>query len=150
MIVKFNKWIVNVKSLSRVQLFVTPWTVAYQAPPSIGFSRQEYWGGLPFPSPEIFPTQGLNPDLLDCRQMLYRLSHEGSPNKWIVYITKYRFWEVLHWWSFVARTLPPKHTRRYISTFLSILNVAPSLQKKKTLHSTSKIFCTFILCQALF
>ena len=43
--------IVKVKSLSRVWLFVTPWTVAHQAPPSMGFSRQEYWSGLPFPSP---------------------------------------------------------------------------------------------------
>ena len=41
----------KVKSLSRVWLFVTPWTAAYQAPPSMGFSRQEYWSGLPFPSP---------------------------------------------------------------------------------------------------
>ena len=39
------------KSLSRVQLFVTPWTVAYDTPLSMGFSRQEYWSGLPFPSP---------------------------------------------------------------------------------------------------
>ena len=39
----------EVKSLSRVLLFATPWTVAYQAPPSMGFSRQEYWSGLPFP-----------------------------------------------------------------------------------------------------
>ena len=44
------KWS-RVKSLSRVQLFVTPWTVAYQAPPFMGFSRQEYWSGLSFPSP---------------------------------------------------------------------------------------------------
>ena len=42
---------VKVKSLSRVQLFVTPWTTAYQAPPFMGFSRQECWSGLPFPSP---------------------------------------------------------------------------------------------------
>ena len=42
---------VKVKLLSRVQLFVTPWTVAYQAPSSMGFSRQEYWSGLPFFSP---------------------------------------------------------------------------------------------------
>ena len=42
---------VKVKSVSRVQLFVTPWTVAYQAPPSMGFSRQEYWSGVPLPSP---------------------------------------------------------------------------------------------------
>ena len=41
----------EVKSLSRVRLFATPWTVAYQAPPSMGFSRQDYWSGLPFPSP---------------------------------------------------------------------------------------------------
>ena len=42
---------VKVKSLSRVWLFATPWTAAYQAPPSMGFSRQEYWSGVPFPSP---------------------------------------------------------------------------------------------------
>src|SRR5574337_83675 len=41
----------KVKSLSRVLLFATPWTAAYQAPPSMGFSRQEYWSGLPLPSP---------------------------------------------------------------------------------------------------
>ena len=45
------KWKVKVKPLSRVQLFVTPWTAAYQAPPSVGFSRQEYWSGVPLPSP---------------------------------------------------------------------------------------------------
>ena len=45
------KWKVKVKSLSCVWLFVTPWTAAYQAPPSMGFSRQEYWSGLPFSSP---------------------------------------------------------------------------------------------------
>ena len=45
------KWKVKVKSLSRVQLFATPWTAAYQAPPSMGFSRQDYWSGVPLPSP---------------------------------------------------------------------------------------------------
>ena len=45
------KWKVGVKSLSHVQLLATPWTAAYQAPPSMGFSRQEYWSGLPLPSP---------------------------------------------------------------------------------------------------
>ena len=47
------KWKVKVKSLSRVWFFVTPWTEAYQAPPSMGFSRQEYWSGVPLPSPEF-------------------------------------------------------------------------------------------------
>ena len=42
---------VKVKSLSRLQLFAIPWTAAHQAPPSMEFSRQEYWSGLPFPSP---------------------------------------------------------------------------------------------------
>ena len=51
----------KVKSLSRVRLFATPWTVAYQAPPSMGFSRQEYWSGLPFPSPGDLPNPGIEP-----------------------------------------------------------------------------------------
>ena len=52
---------VKVKSLSRVQLFATPWTVAYQAPPSMEFSRQECWSGLPFLSPEDLPNPGIEP-----------------------------------------------------------------------------------------
>ena len=47
------KWKVKVKSLSRVRLLVTPWTARYQAPPYMGFSRQEYWSGVPLPSPII-------------------------------------------------------------------------------------------------
>ena len=50
-----------VKSLSHVWLFATPWSVAYQAPPSMGFSRQEYWSGLPFPSPGDLPNPGVEP-----------------------------------------------------------------------------------------
>jgi len=46
------KWKVKVKSLSRVWLFAIPWPAAYQAPPSMGFSRQEYWSGVPLPSPK--------------------------------------------------------------------------------------------------
>ena len=47
------KWKVKVKSLSRIRLFATPWTAAHQAPLSVGFSRQEYWSGVPLPSPSI-------------------------------------------------------------------------------------------------
>ena len=43
----------KVKSLSRVQLLATPWTATHQAPPSMGFSRQEYWSGMPLPSPKV-------------------------------------------------------------------------------------------------
>ena len=46
---------------NRVQLFAAPWTVAHQAPLSMGFSRQEYWSGLPFPSPEDLPDPGIKP-----------------------------------------------------------------------------------------
>ena len=52
---------VKVESLSHVRLSVTPWTVAYHAPLSMGFSRQEYWSGLPFPSPEDLPNLGIEP-----------------------------------------------------------------------------------------
>ena len=51
----------KVKSLSHVQLFATPWTVAYQAPPSMGFSRRGCWSGLPFPSPGDLPDPGIKP-----------------------------------------------------------------------------------------
>ena len=52
---------VKVKSLSCVRLFATPWTAAHQAPPSMGFSRQEYWSGLPFPSPGDLSDPGIKP-----------------------------------------------------------------------------------------
>ena len=52
---------VKVKSLSRVQLFATRWTVASQAPPSMALFRQEYWSGLPFPSPGDLPDPGIEP-----------------------------------------------------------------------------------------
>ena len=63
---------------SRIQLFVTLWTVAHQASPSMGFSRQEYWSGLPFFLQGIFPTQGLNRGLLHHRQILYSLGHQET------------------------------------------------------------------------
>ena len=50
------KWKVKVKSLSSIRLLATPWTAAYQAPPSMGFSRQDYWSGLPLPSPNSYSS----------------------------------------------------------------------------------------------
>ena len=64
----------KVKSLSCVRLLVIPWKVVYQASLSMGFSRQEYWNGWPFPSLGDLP----DPGLLYCRQKLYPLSHQGS------------------------------------------------------------------------
>ena len=68
------------KSLSCVQLFTTPWTAAHQAPPSMGFSRQEYWSGVPWPSPQRRSTE--LESVLD--------SHSGKS----VWNT---FWRPVHW-----------------------------------------------------
>ena len=71
------------KSLSRVWLFGTPWTSAYQTPPSMGFSKREYCSGLLFPSPGDLPNPGIEPRSPTCRQTLYRLSHQGSSFLWM-------------------------------------------------------------------
>ena len=71
----------KVKSLSRVRLFATPWTAACQAPLSMGFSRQEYWRGLLFSSPGIFPTQGSNPGLPHCQFSHSVMSDSLQPHK---------------------------------------------------------------------
>ena len=74
-------------SCSVVSNSVNPWTVAHQAPLSMGFSRQEHWSGLPFPSPGDLPNlkgrtnQGSNLGLLHCRQIIYYLNRQGSPSR---------------------------------------------------------------------
>ena len=65
--------------LSHVQLSATPWTVTHQAPLSMRFSRQEYCSRQPFPSPGDLLDPGIKLSLLHCRQILYRVSHQGSP-----------------------------------------------------------------------
>ena len=68
------KWKVKVKSLSCVRLFATPWTAGYQAPPSMRFSRQEYWSGLPLPSPKKAESQRIDHfELWYCRRLLWVL-----------------------------------------------------------------------------
>ena len=67
------------QSLSRVRLFATSWTVDHQAPLSLEFSRQEYWSGLPFPSPEDLPDQGSILGLPHYRLILCHLSDQESP-----------------------------------------------------------------------
>ena len=70
---------VGAQMLSTVRLFATLWTVAHQAPLSMGFSRQEYWSGLPYSPPGIYPTQGLNLHLLHWQADSLPLSHLGRP-----------------------------------------------------------------------
>ena len=72
---------VKVKSLSRVLLSVTPWTVACQAPLSMGFSRQEYWSGLPFPSPGDLPDPGIKPGSPSLQADALTSELPGKPKK---------------------------------------------------------------------
>ena len=76
----------KVKSLGRVRLLATPWTVAYQAPPSMGFSRQEYWNGVPLPSPFIGKTDAKSetpilwpPDVKNCLAAAAAKSLQSCP-----------------------------------------------------------------------
>ena len=71
----------KVKSLSRVWLFAIPWTVAYQAPPSMEFSRQEYWSGLPFPSPGDVPNPGIEPESPTLQADALPSELPGKPNR---------------------------------------------------------------------
>ena len=101
------KWKGKVKSLSRVQLYVTPWTAAYQAPPSMGFSRQECWSGVPLPSPRkhfilvLVKTWSTHWDHwrnllchmaryweLDFNHFYRNLALPWHPSMWSIYFTK--------------------------------------------------------------
>ena len=82
--------VVTVSSLSCVQFFATLWTVAHQDPLSMGFPRQEYWYGLPFPPPGDLPDPGIELVSLASQADSLMLSHQGSPP----------FWSLRHIWGF--------------------------------------------------
>ena len=78
-----GKWKVKAKSLSRVQLLATPWTAAYQAPPSMGFSRQEYWSGVPLPSPKS-STDSPKRHHLSSSFMIYLIFFYSNSFSWVL------------------------------------------------------------------
>ena len=79
----FSKMKVKVKLLGRVRLFATPWTAAYLAPLSMGFSRQEYWSGVPFPSPADLPDPGIKPMSPAWQAILYHwATREALGSHW--------------------------------------------------------------------
>ena len=81
-----RKWKVKVKMLSRIQLLATPWTAAYQAPLSMGFSRQECWSGLPLPSPK------------GSRQVLFQMWEELSVTDFVLHLScLHREWTLQHY-----------------------------------------------------
>ena len=88
------KWKVKVKSLSCVQLFETPWTAAYQAPPPMGFSRQEYWSGAPLPSPNTYYEH------TNIRKQVSLAVNSGGPKGTLLLRTP--LWGILS-------SLPPPH-----------------------------------------
>ena len=89
------KWKVKVKSLSPARLFATPWTAAYQAPLSMGFSRQEYWSGAPLPSPNVFPEWHKNPPFV-----------ESMSGPWVCH---YTFWVFFQFYPFLPTTMATTH-----------------------------------------
>ena len=120
---------------------VTPWTVAHQAPLSMGFPQQEYWNGLPLPSPRDFPDQKSNPGLLHCRLILYWLSYEFSNKGFLDCLTFLSaIFDTLHFsifsqkntlfsaWALIA------HTRSiHLDTLLTVL-AAPTPWKSTPPH----------------
>ena len=83
---------VKVKSLSRVWLFATPWTVAYQSPQSMEFSRQEYWSGLPFPSPGDLPDAGIEPRSPALQADAWPSEPPGNP---LLHRSRMQLWRLL-------------------------------------------------------
>ena len=77
--------VVVVQLLDQVQLFVTPWTVVHQAPLSMGFPRQEYWSGLPFPSPGDLPGPGIEPIFPTLTSEFFTTEPPGKTLTFILY-----------------------------------------------------------------
>ena len=118
---------VKVKSLSRVRLFAIPWTVFYQASLSMGFSRQEYWTGLPFPSPRALPDPGIKPrspalqaDTLPSEPPPYNSFSTFQP-----------------WWTF-------KKANQIMLPSCSIIHALPKHLKSKLLPMAYMVLCDLI------
>ena len=104
------KWKVKVKTFSRVRFSETPWTAAYQVPPSMGFSRREYWSGLPLPSPGDLPNPGIEPTSPTWQGILYHwVTWEAHIftvifSKTAQVLVLVELWNI-HWWEVQARLL---------------------------------------------
>ena len=126
---------VKVTSLSCVLLFSTPWTVAYQDPLSMGFSRQEYWCGLPLPSPGDLPDPGIEPGSLTLGEDSLPSEPPGKPScpTYVHFSTNYTAFSLL-----VHRALS-SHGEHQGRTYLSYIFVCPVLT-----HSRSSVYLHWI------
>ena len=111
----------KVKSLSRVRLLATPWTAAYQAPLSMGFSRQEYWSGLLFPSPGDLPDPGIEPGFPTLEADTLTSEPPGKPN---LHSICQQIWKTQQWpqdWKrSVFIPIPKKGSPKQCSNYCTI------------------------------
>ena len=125
------KWKVKVKSLSRVQLFATPWTAAYQAPPSMGFSRQEYWSGVPFTSLPLSPAGAAAKSLQSCPTLHDPIdgSPPGSPVPGILQARTLE-WVAIAFsnaWKWKVKVKSLSHVRLLVTPWTSAHQAPPSI-----------------------
>ena len=107
----------KVTSLSCVRLFATPWTVPCQAPPSMGFSRQEYWSGLPFPSPGDLPDPGIEP-----RSPALQADPLPSEPLGLLYLFIYKRW-IVNLVLFDFHQLKKKHNWQHLITHFLLIHI---------------------------
>ena len=122
---------VKVNSLSRAQLFVTPWTVAPQAPLSMGFSRQEYWSGLPFPSPGDLPEPGIKPSSPSFEAGALTSEPPGKPNgceSWTIKKAKHGRTDAFELWYWRIHLRVPWTAKRSKQSVLKEINPEHSLE----------------------
>ena len=108
----------EVKSLSRVRPFATPWTVACQAPPPMGFPRQEYWSGSPFPSPRDFPDPEIEPKSPALQADSLPSEPPQAPNLTRLYTFTLKLMEMR--WKTPCPQLPWSHLRGSVATATSM------------------------------
>ena len=146
----------KVKSLSRVWLCATPWTVAYQAPQSKGFSRQEHWSGLPFPSPGDLPDPGIepmSPGIVDRRFTVWatRRRHMGVYNNLPTYcrfnISDHIVKELVYLglYCLCECNIPNIYIPSWIRIKIICALLEPSERKHKAISYTFLNNCTFLL-----
>ena len=105
--------------------FATPWTVAHQVPLSMGFSRQEYWSGLPFPSPGDLPDPGIEPMSPALEGRFFTAEPQGKPVTWVYPPPKFLF-HTLPVWSFPSSTANRGMQCLLVTTTLGTWQSAPT------------------------
>ena len=119
------KWKVKVKSLSRVWLLATPWTAAHQAPPSMGFSRQEYWSGVPLPSPITSYALPINVQLV--KAMVFPVVMCGCES-WTIKKAEHRRVDAVEPWCWRRHLRVPWTARRSNQSILMEISPEYSLE----------------------